>query len=177
MTAVFSFGAGESLFDEGDPSSSITFKPGIGQNVLTSIFAKYLETGMTETNILVFTRDGLALLPFTSATNGAFSISVSNSTFVLTNGDDVVYYHASDTVESLAQVTNATPTNIVLDAQLTSAGATGDRVYKMRQAASIPMDGNKVLFEAGELLFTPANSPLHLKIQGGAGVIAGSVRR
>ncbi len=91
-----------------------------------------------------------AVIPL-SATTG-----LSSNDFVVVSGGSFAAYRG--------RIIATTSSNITLDANLTSAVASGDRVHELTTTYSIPVGSNSVNRTGSPLVRTPADSPIVLQL-------------
>jgi hypothetical protein len=169
--------AQETKYAAGSTSAAVTFGPGyLGKTVVKSLCATTDKAGGA---VKFYARGGAdKVLPSATPTNGAVVIDLVNTGHVFTNGDIVVYAHASGVCDQTT-IASATETNVTLTAGITEAGASGDALYEVTQQGQmlVGMLGtgvgtNDVLNISGDALFvTSGNSPLYVVLDGTAACV------
>jgi hypothetical protein len=101
----------------------------------------------------------------TSAPASTNVIPVANSDYGLTNSDTVVYNHyAGGTLYTT--ISAATTTNVTLTTGVTATQGASDAIYEVSQAYQIAVGSNSVADAGDAILYTPADSPLYVVVDG-----------
>jgi hypothetical protein len=165
----------QSKYVTGTSSADLTFGPRTGGLTVKSVYA---STDKEDGAVKFYARGGAGRVAvLAAATNGATVITVANSSYGLTNGDDVVYWHSNGAVE-YDTIDAATTTNVTLTSGLSSAGTTSDYIYEITQQGQIVVgyDGagegiSDALQTSGDVFATPGDSPLYVVLDGTAATV------
>jgi hypothetical protein len=162
--------AGETKFATGTSSAALTFAAGNGQ---TKVGGLYATSDKEDAAVKFYSWNQVAtLMPTTAPASGATTVAVANASYALTNDDVVVYQHVTGTAV-YRSISSATATTVVLNAALTEAGSTSDRIFELTQGGQITVgyDGTTVgasdgLAVGGTVYTTPGGSPLYMVLDG-----------
>ena len=161
----------DSVTDGSDATVTFGANPH-GMTVVKSVDAKSDETGSA---VKIYGRTDKEF-PISTATNGATVIAISNAGTTWTNADIVVYQHVDGSIDQTT-VASATTSNVTLTAAISSAGATGDALYKLEQDYEIPV-GVGTAAKEGDIYYSPVDSPVHIVLGSGTnGTLSATVER
>jgi hypothetical protein len=114
-------------------------------------------------------RTGNALTP---TAIDSTEITMDNASFTLSNDYEVVWVYATGAAPEYRTVSDATTTNVTLDAALTGTGTTADRLYCVttQGVATVGANGaaagtNSIGSMSGDVFATPGASPLVIEIE------------
>lgn len=127
----------ETRYATGTASAAVVFGPSTGPVTIESVYAASDKAGAALT--VSAWNKAAAISPTAAATNGATVIAVANAAGVLTTNDAVAYVHADGTTV-YRTISAATTSNVTLNAAITQAGTTADRIYELAAAGSLPFD-------------------------------------
>jgi len=130
VLAIFSIVyAGESKYASGTTSAAVTFGPSTSQMTLTGLYA---VTDKATASLKLYAWDKVKPESPTTAPAATNIIYVSNSDTQYTTSDKLVYVH-SDGTPDYRTVSSATASNVTLNAAISQAGSTSDKLYELTQ--------------------------------------------
>lgn len=155
----------DSKYATGYTSAAVTFGARDSGWTVRSIYATTdKENGAAK----IYERSGDRFTPTANATITATVIRVTNTGYLLTTNDLVIYQHANGTVD-YRTVSAATTTNVTLSSGITVAGASGDALYEIALSGQIVVgyDGAAVgaadgIATSGDVFETVGDSPLRV---------------
>ena len=159
--------AAESKYDTGTTAAEHDFGPTPSGYWVRGLYAKSDKAA----SVVKFYLRYLTAVPTATPTNGAEIIYISNASFAssagFTTNDIVVYSHANGTLDRTT-LSAATASNVTLAANITVAGATGDKLYKLTEQFELPLGATSLNPAGSYICAVPGDSPLYIVADGTA---------
>jgi len=121
--------AGESKYASGTTSAAVTFGPASSQLTVKGLYA---VTDKSTASLKLYAWDKVKPESPTTAPAATNIIYVSNSDSQYGTSDKLVYVHSNGTVD-YRTVSSATTSNVTLNAAISQAGTTSDKLYELTQ--------------------------------------------